>query len=191
MDAETRFATLFAEAYPALQRYARYRGLRGADAEDLVAETLTVAWRRLDDVPSDDPVPWLFAVARNLWRNDRRRDGRRQRIVAEMPIDMADNGVEAALPDEPASLTASRIGRALASLPDADQEVLRLVVWDGLTAARAGVVLGCRAGAVRVRLHRARIRLARVLDAAEMPTPPATEPGHDDPDKETVDGPLP
>jgi RNA polymerase sigma-70 factor (ECF subfamily) len=190
MDAETRFATLFAEVYPALQRYARYRGLRGADADDLVAETLTVAWRRLDDVPDDDPIPWLFAVARNLWRNDRRRDGRRRRIAAELPIELASAGRDAAPPDEPASLTETRIGRALAHLSDADQEVLRLVVWDGLTAAQAGVVLGRRAGAVRVRLHRARNRLAQVLGAAETPLPPATGPGHDDPDKETVDGPI-
>lgn len=188
MDAETRFATLFAEAYPALQRYARYRGLRGADADDLVAETLTVAWRRLDDVPDDDPIPWLFAVARNLWRNDRRRDGRRRRIAAELLADGRDRAIDAAPPDEPVSLVATRIGRALASLPDSDQEVLRLVVWDGLTAAQAGVVLGCRPGAVRVRLHRARNRLARALDAAETPPPATTGPGHEDPDEETVDG---
>ena len=189
MDAETRFATLFAEAYPALQRYARYRGLRGADADDLVAETLTVAWRRLDDVPDDDPIPWLFAVARNLWRNDRRRDGRRRRIAAELPLDIGgpEPARAAAPPDEPDDLAASRIGRALATLPDTDQEVLRLIVWDGLTAAQAGVVLGCRAGAVRVRLHRARARLARALEPEETPAPPATGPGHAHPDKEKVD----
>ena len=61
-------------------------------------------------------------------------------------------------------------------------------MWDGLTADQAGVVLGCRAGAVRVRLHRARNRLATALEAAETPQPPATGPGHEDPDKETVDG---
>ena len=33
----------------------------------MVAETFLVAWRRLDDVPEDDPVPWLLAVARNVW----------------------------------------------------------------------------------------------------------------------------
>jgi RNA polymerase sigma-70 factor, ECF subfamily len=163
MDADTRFATLFAETYPALQRYARYRGLRGADADDLVAETLTVAWRRLDDVPADDPLPWLFAVARNLWRNDRRRDGRRRRIAAELLIDLAGATGEAAPPDEPASLAATRIGRALARLPEADQEVLRLVVWDGLTA---------RPGRRRPRLPRRRGPGA----AAPRPQPPGHGP---------------
>src|SRR5690242_21919206 len=33
------------------------------DAEDLVAHTLEIAWRRTDDVPADDPMPWLYAVA--------------------------------------------------------------------------------------------------------------------------------
>jgi RNA polymerase sigma-70 factor (ECF subfamily) len=172
MDAETRFNALFAAAYPALQRYARYRGLRGADADDLVAETLAVAWRRLDHVPAEDPIPWLFAVARNLWRNDRRRVGRRRRLARNLPIE-----APTAAPDDLADLGATRIHRALASLPGGDQEVLRLVVWDGLTAEQAGVALGCRAGAARVRLHRARARLAAALDDAEAPAPAATRHG--------------
>jgi RNA polymerase sigma-70 factor (ECF subfamily) len=159
MDAETRFNALFAVAYPALQRYARYRGLRGADADDLVADTLAIAWRRLAEVPEEDPIPWLFAVARNLWRNDRRRDGRRRRLVRGLPID-----APPAPPDDLASLGEARILRALATLSDADQEVLRLMVWEDLSTEQAGVVLGCRTGTVRVRLHRARTRLAEALE---------------------------
>src|ERR687898_3426352 len=44
-----------------------------------------------------------------------------------------------------------------------DQEILRLVAWDGLAPAQAGMVLGCSPGAARVRLHRARRRLAQEL----------------------------
>lgn len=192
MDAETRYNALFAEAYPTLQRYARYRGLRGDDAEDLVAETLTVAWRRLADVPVDEPIPWLVAVARNLWRNDRRRDGRRRRLAVGLPV------AAAALPaDEVAGTSQSVVLRAMAGLSEVDQEVLRLVVWEGFSAAQAGVVLGCSAGAVRVRLHRARTRLAEALEGAgvvvgvgETCASLATGPGHENTAKETADEPL-
>lgn len=82
MHPETRFRAPFGLAYPPLCRYARHRGLTGPDAEDLVAQTLEVAWRRLDDVPAAEPLPWLYAVADNLWRNQARRDGRRRELFA-------------------------------------------------------------------------------------------------------------
>lgn len=68
---------LFEESYEALLTYARRRV--GEDADDVVAETLTVAWRRLDDVPAD-AVPWLGSKVRN-----RRRRG--ERAVAEGILD--------------------------------------------------------------------------------------------------------
>ncbi len=51
MDREARFRAVFDAAYAPLCRYVRNRGLTGADAEDLVAQTLEIAWRRIDDVP--------------------------------------------------------------------------------------------------------------------------------------------
>jgi DNA-directed RNA polymerase specialized sigma24 family protein len=50
MVSEARFRAIFRVAYPALGRYAHNRGFWGADADDLVAETLEVVWRRLDQV---------------------------------------------------------------------------------------------------------------------------------------------
>ena len=45
--------------------------------------------------------------------------------------------------------------------------MLRLVAWDGLDVREGAEVLGCSQGAFRVRLHRARRKLARRLDAAK------------------------
>lgn len=53
--------------------------------------------------------------------------------------------------------------RAFGCLEEDDQELLRLVAWDGLTPAQAAQVLGCSPVAARSRLHRARNRLAAVL----------------------------
>ncbi len=65
---------------------------------------------------------------------------------------------------------------AFAGLEEHEREVLRLVAWDGLDVREAAQVLGCSQGAFRVRLHRARRKLTRRLDAAkpidrECPTP--------------------
>jgi RNA polymerase sigma factor (sigma-70 family) len=158
VDSETRFRALFERAYPPLGRYARHRGLTGPDAEDLVAQTLEIAWRRLNEVPEDDPLPWLYAVAHNLWRNQVRRDHRRRELLARY---------RAPRPPEdgwdPACLEPGLLRTALASLSERDQEVLRLVAWDGLSPAELAVVLGCSPVAARTRLHRARGRLAARL----------------------------
>jgi RNA polymerase sigma factor (sigma-70 family) len=156
MDAETRFRALFDSAYPALRRYARNRGLTGADGEDLVAGTLEIAWRRLADVPVDDPLPWLYVVAHNLWRNQTRKDLRRGGILARLPAVPPPSG-------DPAGLHRDTLRAALEWLSEDDQEVLRLVAWDGLTPAQVAAVLGCTPVAARSRLHRARNRLAERL----------------------------
>jgi RNA polymerase sigma-70 factor (ECF subfamily) len=51
--------------------------------------------------------------------------------------------------------------RALDSLSDLDRELVTLTTWEGLTPAEAARVVGLTAGTARVRLHRARARLAR------------------------------
>lgn len=161
MDAEARFRALFEAVYPELRRYAHRRGLRGSDADDLVAEVLTIAWRKLGDVPTDDPLPWLYATARNVWRNGLRSSRRRSDLLDRLPIppDAPDHD-----PDDGAEVRT--VLAALASLSDDDQEILRLVAWEELDAHGLGTVLGCEPGTARVRLHRARKRLAGALDAA-------------------------
>ncbi len=63
-DVETReaqFNRLYELHLEAVRAYA-WRRAPGL-ADDVVAETFLVAWRRLDDVPADDALPWLIGVA--------------------------------------------------------------------------------------------------------------------------------
>ena len=158
MDAYERFRVLFQDAYPALQRYALYRGLTPQDADDLAAGTLEIAWRRLGDVPADDPLPWLYAVARNVLRNPRRKERRRAMVFRRLRAGGEPSDLVASPVTEAAALR-----KALAELNGDDRELLTLVAWDGLSPAQAAVVIGCSATAVRTRLHRARNRLAARL----------------------------
>ncbi len=148
-----RFRALFEAAYPAVGRYVLYRGVVGGRADDVVAETFLVAWRRLDDVPEDDPLPWLLALARNVWLNQRRGDRRYAALLRRLPLPPYSPS-----PAEPGDLDV--VHDALGAIGEEDREVLRLVAWDGLSSAQAGEVLGCSPGAARHRLHRARRRLA-------------------------------
>jgi len=52
---------------------------------------------------------------------------------------------------------------ALARLDEADRELVTLVAWEQLDRDQIAAMLGCSRAAVRVRLHRARRRFARLL----------------------------
>src|SRR3954447_7364793 len=78
MTAETDFRVVFSHL-DAVANYARRRGSTDADA--LAAEVMTIAWRRLPDVPKADPRPWLFATARNLLLAEFRARGRTPHVA--------------------------------------------------------------------------------------------------------------
>lgn len=151
--------------------YCRRRGSR--DPEGLTAETMAIAWRRLDDLDRDDSLPWLIATARNLLREEYRLQ-HRSRPTAPEALEAIDPRHEPAF--EIQSLD-QEIDRALASLNPDDRETLLLIAWEDLTPAMAAESLGIRPTAFRVRLHRARRRFKKSLDAAApKAAPPNSRP---------------
>ena len=60
------------------------------------------------------------------------------------------------------------VREAFARLRPDDREILALAGWEGLGSDEIATVLGCSRGAARLRLHRARKRLARQLQAAGL-----------------------
>ncbi|PZG16979.1 RNA polymerase [Nonomuraea aridisoli] len=133
-------------------------------ADEVVSETFAIAWRRLDDVP-EPALPWLLGVARNVLRDNVRAEVRRDALTAELRA-----WTEGDVADE----VAERLGvlRALTVLPEDDREILVLVAWHGLSPKEGAQVVGCSSAAFRVRLHRARKRLERAMEAAEPVTSP-------------------
>lgn len=153
--AEERFRGVFSNL-GAVAAYARRRGSKDADA--VAAEVMTIAWRRLGDVPQDDPRPWLYATARNLVLADARRT---PALAAGEPVaDGEGHGAPAVLELDPG------LGIALRSLSALDREALLLVAWEDLTPTQAARSLGVSPVAFRVRLLRARRRIRSKLEAA-------------------------
>ena len=150
--AQERFASVFGHL-GLITAYARRRGAQ--DPEEIAAEVMAIAWRRLADVPVDDSRPWLIATARNLLLADRRRRGVR---AADL------DGVEPAALPAPSVDLDPELEVALRSLSAQDREALLLVAWEDLTPSAAAASLGISASAFRVRLHRARRRLVYELE---------------------------
>jgi RNA polymerase sigma-70 factor, ECF subfamily len=170
------FPEAFDRYAPAILRYAQRR-LSGAEAAwDVVSDTFTTAWRHWDRRPPPDSLlPWLYAVAANSVRDQRRASQRRHRLVARLS---ALRPAAAAADPAEGVVLGRAVGAALARLPEADQEVLRLVAWEGQTDARAlGLALGLSPTAARSRVHRARRRLRALLDDdGHAAASPAAEP---------------
>ena len=149
--------------------YARRHVERGA-ADEVVSETFLIAWRRLREVP-EDALPWLLVVARNLIANHRRKLKGEQRMTEQVAA-LYRVVPAAATPDEVA-VDRSQLLHALEALSELEREALLLTGWDGLSDIQAARVCGCSARTFRVRLHRARKRLSRELDALDSDTRPA------------------
>ncbi|MEI8407326.1 MULTISPECIES: RNA polymerase sigma factor [unclassified Kribbella] len=156
-----RFEEVFGAHREAVLGYLRRRTDSGHDAADLLADTFLVAWRRLDDVPPGNQTrPWLYGVARRVLANHRRGEGRRHALATKLRQELSDlETTDAALPDD------TPAARAFRALPEQDRELLSLVAWEELDTAQIATVLGISNNAVRIRLHRARKRFAKLLTA--------------------------
>lgn len=158
MDRETRFESLFDATYEPLLAYARRRV--AGEAEDVVADVLLIAWRRLDEIP-DDSVAWLYGVARKVILGSRRGIRRRAALAGRLFSQPA--------PFAPAAHDARPVFTALGRLSEPDREAILLVAWEGLDVRRAAQAMSCSPAAFRVRLHRARGRLREQLDDHDQP----------------------
>lgn len=151
--AVSRLEELFEAHERRVFAYALRRTPTPADAEDAAAETFTIAWRKINQVP-DDALPWLLGVARRVIANQRRGSQRRSWLFEKLGRQVASEPISpgAIDPGEGPALV------ALARLRPDDQELLRLVAWDELDQRSIGLMLGISANAVAIRLHRARGR---------------------------------
>jgi len=155
------FINLYHDNYRILLAYARRR-VDEQTADEVVADTLLVAWRRRDEVPEGYERAWLFGVARNTIltavRSARRLNRLRSRIRsatgpawAESPPEITDR--------------ASALLPGLQGLREADREILMLVAWEEMSHAEIGEAMGISPNAVAIRVHRARKRLEDRMNA--------------------------
>jgi RNA polymerase sigma-70 factor (ECF subfamily) len=161
-DREAEFRRLFAEHHRHVLAYALRRCEQRADAEDVVAGTFAVAWRRFADAPAEDlRLAWLYAIAArvlaNQHRSSRRLSALRARLRAQPPV------------EAPERAGLDEVVAALHALRAEEQEVLRLAAWEGLTNAELAAALRCSENAAAIRLHRARKRLSERLEKGTEP----------------------
>lgn len=138
-------------------------------AEDALQETYVAAWRSAHRFRGEaSGRAWLYGIARrHAARTWRRRAGE-----PDTAVPLHELGACAGWgwsPEEGAAAIEDRerLERALAALAPVDREVITLVDLEGFSAPEVGEMQGATANAVRVRLHRARLRLMAELRPEE------------------------
>ncbi|MEV0895809.1 RNA polymerase sigma factor [Actinoplanes sp. NPDC049802] len=152
-----QFGPLFDRHAEAIHRYLARR--IGAHADDLLAETFLIAFRRRE---SYQPLglevrAWLYGIATNVLHHHVRQEERRYRALAraaaEEPRTHADDSV-----DDRVDATALRadLAAALAKLKARDRDALLLLAYAQLSYAEIAATLDIPVGTVRSRINRAR-----------------------------------
>lgn len=165
-DDDTRaFAVVFERHVGALHAYLAAR-VGASAAEDLVAETFAAAWMARDKFWSQATTarPWLYGIATHVIRRHREREIRWNESVVSAQHTLDGPTVDA--PSEPGDGDPALMA-ALGTLSASERDVLMLTALGEMSIGEVAKALQISSVAARVRLHRARQRLANVLDPTD------------------------
>lgn len=149
-----------------LLAYFYRRGQTPEDAADLLNDTLLVLWRKETALPDNDTEArmWVYGVARRVLSTHRRTERRRSTLHAKLRSELAGSMGHTRHP----GTESQTVHSALDALDILDQEIIRLVYWDGFSLAETSRLLDLPEGTVRSRHHRARTSLKQHLSNAAV-----------------------
>jgi RNA polymerase sigma-70 factor, ECF subfamily len=157
----TAFTDLYRRHSRDVFRFLYWLSGNAADAEDLTSETFVRAWAGADGLRLETVKAYLIAIARNLYLEKRRRSRPQDPLAADLADPTADPEREAIGRDRLARLRA-----ALQQLSEVDRAALLMRGEDQLSYAEIARALGLSQATARVKVHRARLRLAALVAGA-------------------------
>jgi RNA polymerase sigma-70 factor (ECF subfamily) len=154
------FHSLFERHSRDVYRFALYLSGDPSLAEEIAQETFVRAWVTLPgEVYGGTVKAYLLTIARNLYRAERKRAARQVALDGTLLDPKPGPEVVAG-----GRLELDGVFEALQALPEADRAALLMHAQDGLSYAVIASALGLSIAAVKVRVHRARIKLRRLCD---------------------------
>lgn len=138
-------------------RFALWLGADRSEAQDITSETFVRAWAGSGDLRMNTVKAYLMAIARNLFLQRLRRSRRHAELDPELPDPASGPERQAERRDE-----LHAVLRRLQQLPEADRAALIMHAGLEMPYEEIARVLGRSLSAVKVGIHRTRIRLARI-----------------------------
>jgi RNA polymerase sigma-70 factor (ECF subfamily) len=167
MSAEHTAAEIAARHHAGLYRFAL--AIAGGDrheAEEIVQSCYLEVLEGRDDLTrANDPRAFLFGVARRIAASRRRRRSILGRIL-RLDFERRDAAPLAPSPEDESAGNeiAGRVRAAMRALDGRQVEVAALVFGEGLTVEQAAAAIGVSVGSARTHYHRAKQKLARLLE---------------------------
>jgi RNA polymerase sigma-70 factor (ECF subfamily) len=147
------FSDLYQRHSRDVYRFALYLSGDPNLADDITAESFLRVWQSAAPVRLGSVKAYLLAIARNLFLHELRRlqrlTGLEERIPSAVSLEKQ-TGVRAEL---------DRVLTDLRELPEADRAAVLLRAEDGLSYEEIADVLGLPVSTVKVKVHRARLKL--------------------------------
>jgi RNA polymerase sigma-70 factor (ECF subfamily) len=153
----TDFSSLYAQYAPEVFRFAWYLSGNRSDAEDLTSETFVRVWTSAAHVEMSTVRAYLFTIARNLYLQGLRRSRREGELSASMEDASPGPQVRA---ESRAELDA--VIERLQRLPEVDRTALLMRALEGAAYEEIARALGITLASAKVKVHRARLSLAKV-----------------------------
>ena len=157
------FHELYVRYAEEVYRFAHWLTGNPDDAKDITSETFVRAWTAPEELRLASVKAYLFAIARNLHRKQWRRQSR-QVALDEALHDTPDPAPSPAQAAE----NQEELGRTLAAmqrLPELDRAVLLLRANGELSYEEIAATTGLSLAAAKVRVFRARAKLAALLES--------------------------
>lgn len=158
------FGELYVRHLDAIYRYVYFRVGEKEDAEDLTEQVFLNAWEALPGYRrSGSPFSsWLYRIAHNIVVDYHRRRKACPPADTSVEVQLADDQASA-LGQVIASEEAATIAKALAQLPEEQQQVIILRFIEGLSHGEIARIMGKNEGACRMIQHRALAALSLLL----------------------------
>ncbi len=174
-DDQKGFSAIYAEYRPKIVGYLR-RLVGDADAEDVAQEVFVKVDKALEDFRGDSSLStWIYRIATNAAMDHLRKPGSRNAAVVPGRVPDDDSpGIEETIPDDERPVLDTLLIRkdmnecirgVVDGLPENYRSVLVLSELEGMTNAEIVEVLSISLDTVKIRLHRARTRLRKELEA--------------------------
>lgn len=159
------FGALYVAHAGDLRRFALFLSGDASTADDLVSEAFARAWTVRERVEMPTVRGYLFAIVRNLFLKQLRR--RRREVSLDERL--ADAGPA---PDERMGdrRDLDMVLAALARLPEIDRAAVLMRADEGVSYEEIAAALGISIAAAKVKVHRARLRLAESLQLPSRPS---------------------
>ncbi len=176
-DTKAYFSQRIEESMDAMYGTALRLTGSGADAEDLVAESVSKAWSAIDSLADREKFrPWMFRILHNCFISNYRK--RAARPAESAYHEATDDALAAFLNEQPDEfliwwanperqffndLLGDAIMAAIENLPVEFRMTILLINVEGMKYDEAAEVLGVPAGTVRSRMKRGRTLLQKAL----------------------------